>query len=465
MSTQLKDLGINFKFLPTHRDQNIIEILSSEHYNRAFAHLVRYFPELTFTQKNKTQISYQIQEQVLTQRHEKILETTLSTMSSRINELGLSEATLYRAGQKQIVVDLPGIQDVHEAKRLLGKTATVEFYLSHSKNWRPGHPLPLGSLIKKDVRGIKYPLSHRPILTGASIIDAQVGASQDGRPAVDLRISHEVLRQFKKITHDHQGWSMGVLFKEVHNKEVWNEQTQSFDIISQVEEKVISYATILSQLGERFQITGLSVEESAELALLLRSGSLPTSVKIVEEKTIGPSLGQDNIDGGIKALIIGSFAIFIFMIFFYGIFGLIANITLIFNLLFLLALLSLLQATLTLPGIAGIVLTIGMAVDANVLIFERIREEIDHGNKPWTAINLGFDRAMVTIFDSNLTTFVVGLILFTLGSGLIRGFAVTLCLGLMTSVYSALVGTKVLIKIFLKSKDQPSIKFKKFHLL
>ena len=426
------------------------------------ANLVRHFSDLLITKVDSQHLLIKLQDAFVAQRQEQVVETTLLTMSQRVNELGLSEATLYRQGKNQIVIDLPGIQDVHEAKSLLGKTATVEFYLAYNKDWRHGQPLPLGSLIKTDENNVKFPLKHKPILTGASIVDAQIGNSQDGRPAVDLRISSDILRKFKMVTREHQGWAMAVVYKEVTYKETWNEDKKDFDITPVLDERVISYATIIQELGERFQITGLTQEQSAELSLLLRSGSLPTSVKIVEEKTIGPSLGQDNIDQGITALLYGSFAIFIFMFYFYGLLGIIANITLVCNLCFLLALLSLLQATLTLPGIAGIVLTIGMAVDANVLIFERIKEEVSNGRNSWTSINMGFDRAMITIFDSNLTTFSVGLILLTLGSGIIRGFAVTLTLGIITSIYSALIGTKVFIKMFYRNTDNPQLRMKRF---
>lgn len=462
LTTQLIEMEHDFSVERVDSKNALLISKAQTELHKIYAHLSRRFTDLVIVKKDPFTISISLSDQVIAQRNDQILETTLVTMSQRINELGLSEATLYRQGRNQIVIDLPGIQDVHEAKSLLGKTATVEFYLAHSKHWRPGDILPLGSLIKKDDKGFKYPLKSRPILTGSSIIDAQMGSSQDGRPAVDLRISNDVMRKFKMLTREHKGWSMAVVFKEITHQEIWNEQEQKFVINPIVDERVISYATIISELGERFQITGLTQAKSAELALLLRSGSLPTSVKIVEEKTIGPSLGQDNINQGISALLYGSAAIFVFMFYFYGTLGLIANLTLICNLFFLMALLSLLQATLTLPGIAGIVLTIGMAVDANVLIFERIKEELENNKNPWPAINLGFDRAMITILDSNLTTFIVGLILLTLGSGVIRGFAVTLTLGLITSVYSALIGTKVFIKLFYQKSAKPNISLRKF---
>jgi preprotein translocase subunit SecD len=399
----------------------------------------------------------------MTKRRDQVMETSLLTMSQRVNELGLSEATLYRQGQNQIVVDLPGIQDVHDAKSLLGKTATIEFYLSYDRSWSLGQKLPFGSLVKRDNKGRKYALKKRPVLTGSSIIDAQVGRAHDGRPAVDLHIANDAVRAFKTVTREHKGSAMAVIFKEITYKSLWNEQIEKFDIKPVVDEKVISFAEIKSELGERFQITGLTQDQSAELALMLRSGSLPASVKIVEEKTIGPSLGQDNIDQGIKALLYGSALIFIFMCYFYGTLGLIANITLVCNCIFLLATLSLLGATLTLPGIAGIVLTIGMAVDANVLIFERIRDQIEENKQGWSAINFGFERAMITIVDSNLSTFIVGLILLTLGSGVIRGFAVTLALGIITSIYSALIGTKVFIRLFYGRFKCPKLLMRTFY--
>ncbi len=418
------------------------------------------FPDYLITHSlDKIALELSLTPTYLAHRRLDIIDTTISCMRNRINELGVAEASIYTQGQNQIVIDLPGIQDVKEAKQLLGKTATIDFYLAHPSHWKQGQLIPFGAMVKKDKSNHQILLQKKPVLSGDAIIFAQAGMNQDGKPSVDLRITAEKSREFKKITGANIGKQMAVVYKEIANFDRWNIKTLQFDTIHEENETVISFATIMSELSDRFQITGLERSQSYELALMLRAGSLPAPVKIIEEKTIGPSLGAENIKMGMQALAFGLFLIFSFMAVYYKKLGWIANLTLFSNLLFLIMALALIQATLTLPGIAGIVLTLGMAVDANVLIYERVRDELRDGCDPWQALDRGIEKAGATIFDSNMTTMIIGFVLFFLGSGAIKGFAVTLCIGLFTSMVTAIIGTKVFIHLFFFKQDKPIIKF------
>jgi preprotein translocase subunit SecD len=389
----------------------------------------------------------------------RILETTINSMRNRINELGVAEASIYTQGTNQIVIDLPGIQDVKQAKQLLGKTATVDFYLTYAGSWQPGSPIPFGTILKKDKYHRPIPLMKKAVLSGDAIVFAQASVNPEGMPCVDLRITNQKAKEFRAMTSENIGKSMAVVYKESYSIDQWNPKTSLFESVNKTDESVISVATIMSALGDRFQISGLEREQSFQLALMLRSGSLPAHVKIIEEKTIGPSLGADNIKMGMYSLLLGMSLIFSFMAIYYKQLGIIANLTLLSNLSLLVLSLACIQATLTLPGIAGIVLTLGMAVDANVLIFERIRDELEAGCSPWTALEQGFKRAADTILDSNLTTMIIGVVLFFLGSGAIKGFAVTLSIGLMTSMITALLGTKVFIHLWWGKELFPKISF------
>lgn len=374
------------------------------------------------------------------------MEQTLATLRNRVNELGVAEALVQRQGAHRVVVELPGIQDTTRAKGLLGKTATLEFLMQDDSQPVPKNGIaPTGTKIYKDRFDRPVLLKKRALLTGEAITSATTDTDREGRPAVSIKISGPSVGNFSRVTRDNIGHHMAVVYIESQTEQVGEGDKQHFERSTQ--ETVISLATIQSALGNQFQITGLSFNQARDLSLLLRAGALPAAVSIVEERTIGPSLGQENIEMGMRSIVVGMTAVLLFTAIYYGIFGLLADMALVLNVVLLVSLLSMLGATLTLPGIAGIVLTVGMAVDANVLIFERIREELRLGLSPAASIHAGFERAFVTILDSNISTFIVGILLFSIGSGPIRGFAVTLCIGLLTSVFTAVTVTRAMVNL------------------
>ncbi|HJN38189.1 MAG TPA: protein translocase subunit SecD [Gammaproteobacteria bacterium] len=361
---------------------------------------------------------------------------TITSLNNRINELGVSEAIVQREGLTKISVDLPGIQDIARAKDLIGKTATIRFHIVGHSNKQTTHT--------KDEYGSDLEIEKQPVLTGDSITFATASV-RDGFPIVQIRLGGGQENIFYEATRSNIGNRMAVIYSEL--KTVTNPETGIKE--KKLEEKVISAPVIQDALRNEFQISGLKTHEEAQnLALLLRSGSLYAPVEIVEELTIGPSMGQENIDKGLSSLAIGGLLILIFMCIYYRLFGLVANLGLIFNLLLTITVLSVIGATLTLPGIAGIVLGIGMAVDANVLINERIREELRNGMTPLSSISAGYDKAFATIVDANVTTLIVALILFGLGSGTVKGFAITLTIGLMASMFTAIFFTRAIIGMF-----------------
>ncbi len=369
------------------------------------------------------------------------MDQTATTLRNRVNELGVAEAVIQREGTNRIVVELPGIQDTARAKDILGKTATLDFLMEDSDGdliqALQGH-VPPGSKVYYADHNRPILLKSRPILTGDAIVGATSQFdSRDSKPIVVVNLSGTGTNLFKDTTLNNIGKRMAVVYRESHMQD-------GKPVLS---ERVISYATIQSALGNNFEISGLTLEDARDLALLLRAGSLPATISIVEERVIGPSMGQENIDKGVHSVIVGFCLILAFMTMYYSLFGVIANIALFFNLVLLLALMSLVGATLTLPGIAGIVLTLGMAVDANVLIFERIREELRHGLSPHASIQSGFEHAFATIVDSNLTTLIVGIILYTVGTGAVKGFAVTLSLGILTSLFTAVTATRAMVEL------------------
>ncbi len=379
------------------------------------------------------------------------LEQNIITLRNRVNLLGVSEPIIQQQGEDRIAVELPGVQDPGEAKRIIGATATLEFRLVDPRNdsvqsyVASGH-VPPGTELFKTSKGRPVLLERRIILTGDSIERATSTIDQRSGPAVLINLDAKGGRRFDDFTKDHVGDPMAVVYSEtkVHTEIVNGKRVRKTEKI----QKVISIATIRSRLGSRFQIEGLeSPEEARTLALLLRAGSLAAPMEIVEERTVGPSLGQDNIDQGFNSVIIGFVLVLVFMLVYYRAFGVIANLGLTFNLVLLVAVLSMLQATLTMPGIAGIVLTVGMAVDANVLIFERIREELRAGNTPQASIHAGYEKAFSTIADANITTLIAAIVLFGLGSGPVKGFAVTLSLGILTSMFTAIMGTRAVVNL------------------
>ncbi len=378
------------------------------------------------------------------------LQQNITTLRNRVNELGVSEPVIQQQGQDRVVVQLPGVQDTARAKEILGATATLEFRMvdeGHSVEDAIAGRVPAGARLYKKREGGQVLLKSQVMLTGDYITDAASGIEQrNGGPAVFITLDGKGAAIFSNATKENVGKAMGVVF--IENKT----ETRSVDgkqekIRSKVEE-VINVAVIQEQLGKRFQITGLdSTTEARDLALLLRAGALAAPLEIIEERTVGPSLGAENITKGFNSTLIGFAAIALFMTVYYYFFGVIASIALAVNVLLLIAVLSLLQATLTLPGIAGIALTVGMAIDANVLIFERIREELRNGNSPQASIHAGYDRAFDTILDSNITTLIAGFALFMLGSGPVRGFAVTLCIGILTSMFSAVMVSRAVVNL------------------
>lgn len=379
------------------------------------------------------------------------LQQNITTLRNRVNELGVAEPIIQQQGSDRIVVQLPGVQDTARAKEILGATATLEFRLADEENdWNQAaanNRVPINSRLYKDRQGRPVLLQKRVMLTGDSIVDASSGLDQQsGGPAVFISLDGKGAKRMEDGTKDNIGKRMAVVFIEnkTETKRVDGEVKKSAYTI----EEVINVATIRDRLGRRFQITGLdSTREARDLALLLRAGALVSPIEIIEERTVGPSAGKENIAQGFRAAAISLLVIAVFMAWRYKTFGLIASAALVANVVLLIAALSLLQATLTLPGIAGIVLTMGMAVDANVLIYERIREELRNGNSPQAAIHAGFDRAFDTILDSNLTTLIAAIMLFGFGTGPIKGFAVTLSIGILTSMFTAVTGSRALVNL------------------
>lgn len=384
-------------------------------------------------------LNLSLSEQEVRQIQDYAIEQNLTTIRNRVNELGVAEPLVQRQGADRIIVELPGVQDTAQAKRVLGATANLEFRLAA----RQDAPVASTETFSfRDDPGRNARLEREVIVTGENVANATQSFDENGMPQVNITMDGVGGDLMTRATRNAVGRSMAVVFIEFRTEmqqEVVDGQVVARE--ERVEETgIISLATIQSTLGSSFRITGLdSIHEASELALLLRAGALAAPMYFVQERTIGPSLGQQNIDAGFMSVVVGFILVLIFMAVFYRAFGLIANVALTLNLVLLLACMSIISATLTLPGIAGIVLTVGMAVDANVLIFERIREELRDGASPQLAINAGYSRAFVSIVDANITTFLVAVILFAMGSGPVKGFAVTLSIGIATSLFTALM--------------------------
>ena len=378
------------------------------------------------------------------------LEQNITTLRNRVNALGVAEPVIQRQGDRRIVVELPGVQDPGKVKDLLGATATLEYRLAVGdigqalEAERTGR-VPPGTALYRERNGQPILLKRQIIVTGDEMTSASAGFDQQsGQPAVYVNLDSKGARRMRNVTTENVGKPMAVVFKE---KRTVGRDAEGNPIRKWVEE-VINVATIREPFGRRFQTTGLdSPQEAHQLALLLRAGALAAPIDIVEERTIGPSLGQDNIDQGFTSVMVGMALVLVFMAIYYRAFGLVANLALVTNLVLIVAVLSILQATLTLPGIAGIVLTVGMAVDANVLIFERIREELRVGSTPQASIHSGYAKAFSTILDANITTFIAAVVLFSIGSGPVRGFAVTLAIGILTSMFTAIIGTRAVVNL------------------
>ncbi len=435
----LREAKIHYKKVDRITPEKIEMVFATaEDLRQATAFLQKRFPELFVSASESSQLlkcDARFSPDALQAIRNETLDQTMSTLRNRVNELGVAEAIVQRQGLNRVVVELPGIQDTAYARDILGKTATLKFLMEdheHSlKDMLNGQPV-IGSKLFYDRYNRPVLLKTQPLLTGEAIVGASTSQDRDGQPGVSVRLGGDIAL-FSKTTRENIGRRMAVVYVEVND----NKTTES----------VISLATIQSALGNNFQITGLSYQEARDLALLLRAGALPAPLSIVEESIVGPSIGQDNIRMGIISVGVGLGLVLISMACYYSVFGLIANLALVANLILLVALMSIIGATLTLPGIAGIVLTLGMAVDANVLIFERIREELRLGLSPKASIHRGFQFAFATIIDSNLTTLIVGMILFAVGTGPVKGFAVTLCIGILTSLLTATTGTRAIVEL------------------
>ena len=381
------------------------------------------------------------------------IDQNLTTLRNRVNELGVSEPIVQRQGKKRIVVQLPGIQDTAEAKKILGKTATLEFHLEAQldtpRSRKTSYPF-------KGNRGAPAFLQDALILGGDQVATAQASFDENGLPQVNITLDGEGGSRMHRATRGNIGKRLGVLFVEQKTRTVYQRDADGNQVPTQETyevKEIISLATIRAALGTSFRITGLdSPSESSELALLLRAGALAAPMRFVEERTVGPSLGADNIQAGIFSMELGMALVLLFILFYYRVFGVAASLALSFNIVLLVAIMSILSATLTLPGIAGIVLTVGMAVDANVLIFSRIREELKRGRKPLDAIDAGYNRAFLTIWDANVTTLIVAVILLSYGSGPVKGFAITLSIGIITSMFTAIMGTRAFVNLIYGSK-------------
>lgn len=396
-------------------------------------------------------LSMTLDEKTLREIEDYAIKQNLTTLRNRVNELGVAEPLVQRQGRNRIVVELPGIQDTALAKKIIGATANLEFRLE-AKSDELASRTEVFKFREKGKAGRTANLEKNLIITGNSVSSASTGYDEAGRSEVNITLDAKGGKLMNRATRDNVGRSMAVLFIEHKTRtrylDVNGDGELTPETTKYVEKGMISLATIQSALGNRFRITGLdSPQESSELALLLRAGSLAAPIYFVEERTVGPSLGQENIDLGVKSVQIGLLLVVIFMLLYYRVFGLFANIALCVNLVLLISVMSMLSATLTLPGIAGIVLTVGMAVDANVLIFARIKEELKNGLPIQSAIHSGYERAFQTIFDANITTLLVAVILFAVGSGPVKGFAVTLSIGILTSMFTAIVVTRAMANI------------------
>ncbi len=370
----------------------------------------------------------------------------ITILRNRVNELGVAEPVIQQQGEDRIVVQLPGVQDTARAKEILGATATLEFRLVDSEHAiGPDGKAPLGAKLYNDRAGRPLLLQRKIIVTGDQVVDASSGLDQQsGQPAVFIGLNGTGAKKMADTTKENIGHAMAVVFIEnkTDTKEINGQKVSTKRKV----EEVINVATIRDRFSKRFQITGLdTAEEARNLALLLRAGALAAPVDIVEERTVGPSLGKENIEQGERSFLIGFALVAIVVLVFYKVFGIVANITLVFNMALIMAILSAMQATLTLPGIAGFTLTVGMAVDANVLIYERIKEELRNGNSPQAAIYAGFDRAFATIFDSHITNLLAAIMLFGIGSGPVKGFAVTLTIGIISSLFTAVTCTRMMV--------------------
>ena len=445
----LRDAKIHYQSVNKNNGFIKITLKSVDEKTELMTLLNKEFRGLTITEPSEAdnQVWLQMSEVDVREIKKNAVAQNMTTLRNRVNELGVAEPVIQQQGDNRIMVQLPGVQDTSRAKEILGTTATLEYRLvdtEHDVGQAVSGHVPLGSRLYYEKNGSPILLDKRIIITGDQIVDSASSSDEDGRPAVSVTLNGIGAAKMGKLTQESIGKPMAVVFIEYKNetKLVNGEKIRHKEKV----EKVISVATIQGIFSKRFQTTGLdSPQEARNLSLLLRAGALAAPVDIVEERTVGPSLGQDNINKGMLSFIVGFALVILFMAVYYRLFGMIANFALAFNVVIVVAILSMLQATLTLPGIAGIILTVGMSVDANVLIFERVKEEIRNGNSPQAAIFIGYDKAFGTIFDSHFTNLVVAIVLFAFGTGAVKGFAVTMIIGILSSMFTAITGTRMVI--------------------
>jgi preprotein translocase subunit SecD len=442
----------------TNNNVIVARFKTAENRDEAIAELRKSSPQYLFTKPNSANpeeflFNAELSEAAVKEIEDYAISQNLQTLRNRVNELGVSEPIVQKQGRNRIIVELAGVQDPAEAKRVIGKTANLEFHMEALPDAMISNKEQFEWRNEKDqnLRGSAW-LEKQIIVTGDQVSDARSSFdSETGGQQVSITLDSVGGTKMNHATRNSIGRKMGILFIEYknHTEFITNEQGEQIERNSQyIERKIISLATVQSALGVSFRITGLDAPgEASELALLLRSGALAAPMHFVEERTIGPSLGAENIKKGVTSSLWGLVVVSIFMLAVYRVFGLFANVALTINLLMILSILSLFGATLTLPGIAGIVLTLGIAVDANVLIYSRIREELRNGMPPQQAIHVGYERAFITILDANATTFIMGIILFAIGTGSVKGFAITLCIGLVTSMYTGIMISRAMANL------------------
>ncbi len=449
----LSKAKISKKSLKWVNDKLVIKFKSAELADKAFDKLRKQINEVGFKRRTVDGMEAlvgTIRDKAISDIKNKALEQNLTTIRSRVNAYGVAEPVVQKQGSERIIVQLPGVQDSNEIKGILDSVATLDY---RAVDMNPNHnalaiqqsgkPAPLGYKMYIHEEGYPILLSKRVIVSGNQLVDANASTDQNGRPAVSVRLNNIGAKRMLEFTRKNVGNNMAVVYKD---REFIGKDPETNKNLYKPREVVINNAVINGVFSGRFETTGLkSAKFATQLALQLRSGALAAPIEIVREKTIGPSLGKENIDKGFKSVTIGFVLVLLFMLIYYRMFGIVANIALMFNVVLIVAVLSLFGATLTLPGIAGIVLTVGMAVDANVLIFERIKEELALGNTPQGSIKAGYDKALSTIADANITTFIAAIVLFAFGTGPIKGFAVTLSIGIMTSMFTAIMVTRAIV--------------------
>ncbi|MDO6704653.1 protein translocase subunit SecD [Photobacterium sp. 1_MG-2023] len=452
--TELREARIRYRSIDIKENGVEVRLRNEEQVQQARRELSKLHQDMVFSEGSGFSLNAQFTEGRLQEIRNYAVAQNITILRNRVNELGVAEPLVQRQGANRIVVELPGVQDTARAKEILGATATLEFRevdtgvdLAAAASGR----VPPGSEVKSSREGNPVVLKKRVILEGAHITDSTSGSDEYGRPQVSIKLDSEGGSKMTAFSRNNVGKLMATLFIEYKDS---GKRTPEGKVILEKHEEVINQATIQTVLGRDFRITGIDTPAEAQnLSLLLRAGALIAPISIVEERTIGPSMGQQNIDMGIQACIWGMVAVMLFTLMYYRKFGLIANMALAMNLILIIGVMSMIPgATMTLPGIAGIVLTVGMAVDANVLIFERIREELREGRSPQQAIQQGYANAFSTIADANITTLITAIILFAVGTGAIKGFAVTLSIGILTSMFTAIIGTRMLVNLLYGGK-------------